>query len=120
CLAMLELRPAVDSDTRNTKDRELHHQRLAFFAARVVPRCLLDSAHFTVRKGRGVEARRIKRVLVEPETDRVLWFHVRVLLVSQRGPAVIAKPCVNRHYQPNAKGSEPTSARAAVLGIATI
>src|SRR5207253_3069386 len=32
--------------------------------------------HFTVRKSRGVKARRLLRVLVEPETDRVLRFHL--------------------------------------------
>jgi hypothetical protein len=36
----------------------------------------VNSGHFTIRKRGGVEARRLMRVLVEPETDRVLWCHV--------------------------------------------
>src|SRR5271165_2359087 len=34
---------------------------------------------------KGVEARRLMRVFVEPEADRVFWFHVRVLLVLDQG-----------------------------------
>jgi hypothetical protein len=40
----------------------------------------MDGGHRTVRKDRGVEARGFMRILVEPETDRVLWLHGRVLL----------------------------------------
>src|SRR5439155_8901050 len=42
----------------------------------VVARRLVDSGHFTIRKGGGVEPRRVLCVLVEPEADRVFWFHV--------------------------------------------
>src|SRR4029077_9335036 len=45
-----------------------------------------NSGHFTVRKGAGVEARRLIRVLVEPEADRVLWLHLRMLLVLDHAP----------------------------------
>ena len=41
---------------------------------------LVNSGYFTIRKGDGVEARRLMRVFVEPEADRVFWFHVRVLV----------------------------------------
>jgi hypothetical protein len=41
----------------------------------------VNSGYFTVRKGGGVEARRLMRVLFETEADRVLLLHVRVLLV---------------------------------------
>ena len=39
----------------------------------------------TIREGGGVEARRLKRVLVEPEADCVLWLHVSILLVLGHG-----------------------------------
>jgi hypothetical protein len=43
-------------------------------------------------KGDGVEARRLMRVFVEPEANRVLWLHVRVLLVLDQGEGL--GPCV--------------------------
>ena len=49
----------------------------------------MNSGYFTIRKGGGVEARRLMRVFVEPETDRVLWLHVRVLLVLIRAKAAV-------------------------------
>ena len=45
----------------------------------------MNSGYFTIRKGHGVEARRLMRVLGEPEADRVLWLHVRVLLALDQG-----------------------------------
>jgi hypothetical protein len=45
----------------------------------------VNSGHFTVRKGGGVEAGRLMRVLVEPEADRVLWLHARVLRMLDQG-----------------------------------
>src|SRR5204863_5417493 len=42
---------------------------------------LVNSDHFAIRKGGGIEARRRMSVLVEPEADRILWLHVFVLLV---------------------------------------
>jgi hypothetical protein len=44
----------------------------------------MNSGYFTIREGRGVEARRLLRVLVEPQADGVLWLHVRVLLAFDR------------------------------------
>src|SRR5580765_1375149 len=78
---VLELRAAVEAQTGNAQNGELHSQHIALLAARVVTRRLVNGGHFTVRKGGGVEARRLMRVLVEPEADRVLWLHVRVLLL---------------------------------------
>ena len=43
-------------------------QRLLYFPGKVAP-----------------QMRRLKRVLVEPEADRVLWLHVSVLLVLGQG-----------------------------------
>ena len=43
----------------------------ASLAAGIVGGCCLNSGHFTIRKGGG-EARRLMRVLVEPEADRAL------------------------------------------------
>src|SRR6186713_1784718 len=80
-LAVLELRAAVETETGNTQHRELDGQDITLLAARVVTGRLEYSGHFTLRKGRGVEARRLLRVLVVPEADRVLWLHARVLLV---------------------------------------
>jgi len=45
----------------------------------------MNSGYFTIRKGGGVEARRLMRVLVEPEADRILWRQVRVLLMLEEG-----------------------------------
>ena len=88
-LAVPELRAAVETETRNTQNGELHHQYIARLAARVVTGRLVNSGHFTIRKSGGVEARRLMRVLVEPEADRVLWLHVRVLLVPIRTNAAV-------------------------------
>src|SRR4029077_10302052 len=79
-LAVLEPRAAVETETGNAQNSELHRQHIVLLAARVVTGRLVNSGHFTIRKGGGVEARRLVRVLVEPEADRVLWLHVRVLL----------------------------------------
>src|SRR6266545_2689820 len=75
-LAVLERRAAVETEAGNAEDGELHRQHIAGLAARVVARCLVDSGHFTIRKGGGVEPRRVLCVLVEPEADRVFGFHV--------------------------------------------
>src|SRR6185295_19182301 len=80
---------AVETETGNTHNSELHCQYIALLAARVVTGRRVNSGHFTIRKGGGVEARRFMRVLVEPEADRILWLHVRVLLGragGARGP----------------------------------
>src|SRR5437870_3419670 len=78
-LAVLERRAAVETEAGNAEDGELHRQNIAGLAARVVARCLVDSGHFTIRKGGGVEPRRVLCVLVEPEADRVFRFHVSFL-----------------------------------------
>src|SRR5882762_9820888 len=54
----------------------------AGLAARIVTRRLANGGYFGIRKGGGVEARGFMRVVVEPETDRVLRFHVPVLPFS--------------------------------------
>src|SRR5207237_6865805 len=84
-LTVPELRAAVETETGNAQNGELHRQHIAFLAARVVARRLVNSGHCTIRKGGGVEAGGLLRVLVEPEADRVLWLHVRVLLVLDQG-----------------------------------
>jgi hypothetical protein len=81
---VLELRAAVETKTGNTQDGELHCQHIARLAARVVTGRLANSGHFTIRKGGGVEARRLVRVLVEPEADRVLWLHVGWMVDQKR------------------------------------
>src|SRR5439155_5793538 len=74
--AVLERGTAVEPEAGNAEDGELHRQDIARLAARVVARRLVDSGHFTIRKGGRVEPRRVLCVLVEPEADRVFWFHV--------------------------------------------
>src|SRR5439155_7596948 len=76
-LAVLERRAAVEAETGNARDGELHRQDVAGLASREVARRLADRGHFAVRKGGGVEARGILGVLVVPEADRVLCIHGR-------------------------------------------
>src|SRR6202163_4050683 len=78
-------RATVETETGNAQDGELHRQHIALLAARIVTGSLVNSGYFTVRKGGGVETRRLVRVLVETKADRVLWLHVRVLLVLDQG-----------------------------------
>src|SRR5882762_9333965 len=80
-LGVPERQAAVETETGNAQDGELHSQHIALLAARIVTGSLVNSGYFTVRKGGGVEARRLMRVLFETEANRVLWLHVRVLLV---------------------------------------
>src|SRR3982074_2433443 len=75
-------RATVETETGNAQDSELHRQHIALLAARIVTGSLVNSGYFTVRKGGGVEARRLMRVLVETEADRVFWFHVRDFQLS--------------------------------------
>src|SRR5687768_2230114 len=91
-LALLELRAAVETETGNAENGEFHRQHIALLAARVVTGRLVNSGHFTIRKSSGVEARRVLRVLVEPETDRVLWLHAHVLHRSRVASASVCKP----------------------------
>src|SRR5436190_3538469 len=80
-LAVLERRAAVETETRNPQNGKLHRQHISLLAVRVVAGRFVNSGHFTIREGGGVEARRLMRILVEPEAYRVLWLHVRVLLL---------------------------------------
>jgi len=80
-----EHRAAVETKTGNAKDGELYRQHIASLAARIVTGRLVNGGYRTIRKGGGVEVRRLMRVLVEPEADRILWLHVRVLLVLDQG-----------------------------------
>src|SRR5258706_3041149 len=84
-LGVPERRAAVEAETGNAHDRELDRQHIALLAARIVTGSLVNSGHLTIRKGGGVETRRLVRVFVEPQADRVLWLHVRVLLSARSG-----------------------------------
>src|SRR6185312_9550724 len=59
-----------------SEDGELHRQDVAGLAARIIGRRLVYRRHFTGRKSSGVEARRVKSILVKPEADRVFCFHL--------------------------------------------
>src|SRR5262249_46066859 len=84
-LGVFERRAAVETETGNAHNGEVHRQHIALLAARKVTGSLVNAGYFTIRKGGGVEARRLMRVFVEPEADRVLWLHVPVLLVFDQG-----------------------------------
>src|SRR5262249_20069731 len=80
----------------------------------VVSGCLVNGGHFTIRKGGGVEARRLMRILVEPEADGVLWLHIRVLLVLIRANAAVsASRALGRfdNSKPSAKRSGSTNTK---------
>jgi hypothetical protein len=82
-LAVLELRAAVETETRNAEHGELYRQHVSLLAARVVGGRLANRRHFTVRKSGGVEPGGLFRVFVEPEADRVLWLlHVSMISVD--------------------------------------
>src|SRR5262249_31953935 len=84
-LAVLKRGAAVETETGNAQNGKLHREHIALFATRIVTRRRVNRGYGAVWKGGGVEARRVLRVLVEPEADRVLWLHVRVLLVLNQG-----------------------------------
>jgi hypothetical protein len=83
-LALLELRAAVETETRDPQDGELHGQNIAFLASRKVTRRRVNREHFTVRERGGIEARRLLGVLVKPQAGRVLRDHGGVLLAPIR------------------------------------
>jgi hypothetical protein len=62
-LAVLERRAAVEAETGNAQNGELHRQFIARLAAGVVTGRLVNSRYFTIRKDGGVEARRLMRIL---------------------------------------------------------
>jgi hypothetical protein len=84
------LETAIETRTRNARDRELNRKHIAHLAARIVTRNLVNGGNFTIRKVGGVEARRLMRFFVEPEADRVLVLHVRVLRVPDQGERRLA------------------------------
>src|SRR5207244_10651953 len=110
-VAVLERGSAVETETRNPQNRELHHQFIALLAARVVAGRLVNGGHFGIRKGGGVEACRLMRVLVEPEADRVLWFHVACSLFSiQTTAAGLRLECIGRIRRPGIEATWPRPA----------
>src|SRR6059058_4223071 len=63
-LAVLERRAAVETETGNAHDGELHGQDFALLAARVIPGRLVNRGHLTVRKRSGIEACRPQGIVV--------------------------------------------------------
>src|SRR5262249_40552493 len=59
----------------------------------------VNSGYLAIRKGGGVKARRVMRVLVEPEADRVLRIHVRVSLRSITANAAVCPPIRSMTHQ---------------------
>ena len=84
-LVVLELRAAIETETGHAQNGEIHRQDIALFAAWVVTGRFVNASHFAIRKRGGVEACRLVRVFVEPQTDCVLRRHVHVLLVLAHG-----------------------------------
>jgi len=81
--------PPVESETGNcprTVNSTVSNR--PFFARSDNPRAALVNQQLTLlyrERWRRRKARRLMRVFVEPEADRVLWLHVRVLLVLDQG-----------------------------------
>jgi hypothetical protein len=69
---VLEGGTAIEADTGDTGDGELHHQYVAGFGGGVIAGGAVDRAHGAVGKGRGVETRGSLRLLVVPQANRVL------------------------------------------------
>src|SRR5699024_2234449 len=103
--AVLELRTAVETDTGNAQNRECHGDDLALLAGRVVAGRLVHSSEFAVWKGGGVEARRLMRIVVVPESDRILRFHVRIY-----STIVLKPPCAMRLMSKGMSGGPPIAA----------
>lgn len=72
CLVVSEGRASVQSEARDTADRELHFEHIARLARWEVARRMLDGADVAVGKVGGVKARRGLGFLVIPDLDRVL------------------------------------------------
>src|SRR3546814_11703313 len=66
---MLEDGSAVEPDARYAEHGELDRQHRAFLAARIVERRAVDGADRAVRKGRGIEGRRVLGILVVPQAQ---------------------------------------------------
>lgn len=76
---MLEHRAAVETEAGYAHDGELNRQHITSLAARIITGSLVNCGYLAIRKSGRIEERRLMRVLVEPEADRVLWLHIRVL-----------------------------------------
>ena len=75
-LAVFELRPTIETQTRNAENGEFHREDFAFLAAGKIAWGFVNRGYFTVRERGRVEARRILRILVKPKADAVLCFRV--------------------------------------------
>jgi hypothetical protein len=73
-LAVFELRPTIETQTRNAEDGEFHREDFAFLATGKIAGGFVNRDYLTVRERGGVEARRILRILVKPKADGVLCF----------------------------------------------
>ena len=69
---MFELRPAIQPDTRDARDREFDEQDIARVAVGIVGRRPVDGAEFALRKGLGVEACCLFGIVFISEADPVL------------------------------------------------
>jgi len=100
-LTVLERRAAVETETGNAQNRELHRQHIALLAARVVARRFVNSGHFAIWKGRSVEARRIMCVLVEPEANRIFRLQGHQVSLCGSGQTPVAgsllDPAISLH-----------------------
>ncbi len=68
------MRPAIETDTGDAHDGEFENQGIAHFAVGIVGRRTVDRGDAAVRKGFGVEARRLFGIVFIPQADRVLGY----------------------------------------------
>src|SRR6185295_16087463 len=120
-LALLERGAAVEADTRNSQDGELHREDVAGLAAREVAGRFADGGHFAVRKGGGVEACGGFGFLVVPEADRVLRVHgcTSSLTLPDDDATVLAHPAFCRSGRPRSGPFLPRAPRH-IGGVAYI
>src|SRR5690606_31820955 len=76
CLGLPESGSAVEADARDAANGEVDGQDVTLLSGRKVAGREHDLADMAVGKRLGVEVRRVERVALEPEADRVLRGHV--------------------------------------------
>ena len=71
---MPERRAAVETETGNAHDGELHGQHIALVAARIVTWSLVNSGYFTIRKGGGVERAASCASFLSNQKEQIVFF----------------------------------------------
>jgi hypothetical protein len=71
-LRVLEGWTAIETETGNPKESELHRQGVALLTARKITGSFVSRGYDAIGKSSGIEASRLQSVL--PDANRVLWF----------------------------------------------